>query len=206
MKMSSRKLKNEMNQKLIYDFESKRNSSSLPKSVFNSKLFIHLDLNEEQTYFSENDSLSNTNTEDSENYFDIIDLKNADYYLPNELISELDSSTMTTTKNEPNNIMNNLLPLINNGYEFVPKNFNPKKNNMNNNNNSNNNNKLNNLNSIIIPTMNIIWNNTNFLDFDSERKKDWVCTFCHNLNYSFRTKCNRCKATKENLEKKKIWY
>ena len=197
--MSTQNVKNEIGQKLNFKSESKPCSTSLPNSAFNSKLFLDLDLNEEQT--KNNDSLSNTNTEDSENSFEITDLKNADYYLSNELISELDSSSVTTPKKEKNNIMNSLLPLIKDGYEFVPKNFNPK-NNVPNNINSNNKIKLNNLNNIIMP-MNIIWNNVSIANKSRERKNDWVCSFCNNLNFSFRTKCNRCKVAKEVSDKHK---
>ena len=30
-----------------------------------------------------------------------------------------------------------------------------------------------------------------------ERKGDWQCTLCHNLNFAFRVSCNRCKLPKE---------
>ena len=30
-----------------------------------------------------------------------------------------------------------------------------------------------------------------------ERKGDWVCQFCSNVNFAFRTICNRCKGRKE---------
>ena len=30
-----------------------------------------------------------------------------------------------------------------------------------------------------------------------ERKGDWVCQFCCNINFAFRTICNRCKGRKE---------
>lgn len=37
-----------------------------------------------------------------------------------------------------------------------------------------------------------------------ERAGDWVCAICKNLNFSFRNKCNRCQANKEeNIEKSK---
>ncbi len=26
------------------------------------------------------------------------------------------------------------------------------------------------------------------------KPEDWVCSLCHNLNFSFRKKCNRCKT------------
>jgi len=34
-----------------------------------------------------------------------------------------------------------------------------------------------------------------------ERKGDWVCIKCKNLNFSFRIVCNRCKITKEENDK-----
>ena len=34
-----------------------------------------------------------------------------------------------------------------------------------------------------------------------EREGDWTCFYCKNLNFSFRKKCNRCKALKVNSEK-----
>lgn len=29
-----------------------------------------------------------------------------------------------------------------------------------------------------------------------ERAGDWICLNCHNLNFAFRTNCNRCHLTK----------
>lgn len=31
----------------------------------------------------------------------------------------------------------------------------------------------------------------------AEREGDWICSDCRNLNFAFRTQCNRCKKTKE---------
>ena len=31
----------------------------------------------------------------------------------------------------------------------------------------------------------------------SLRKGDWLCQFCLNLNFSFRSFCNRCRAPKQ---------
>ena len=33
-----------------------------------------------------------------------------------------------------------------------------------------------------------------------ERKGDWICYFCKNLNFSFRDICNRCQKTKKESE------
>lgn len=35
-----------------------------------------------------------------------------------------------------------------------------------------------------------------------ERAGDWLCSFCKNLNFSFRIKCNRCQAAKEEIFEK----
>ena len=34
-----------------------------------------------------------------------------------------------------------------------------------------------------------------------ERKGDWRCSKCKNINFSFRDKCNKCKITKEESQK-----
>ena len=36
------------------------------------------------------------------------------------------------------------------------------------------------------------------------RSGDWICIKCHNLNFSFRTNCNRCHLTKS--ENHKMMY
>ena len=41
-------------------------------------------------------------------------------------------------------------------------------------------------------------NNDNKSDNKSKRSNgEWICKFCHNLNYSFRKLCNRCNALKQ---------
>ena len=42
-----------------------------------------------------------------------------------------------------------------------------------------------------------------------EKAGDWICFNCHNLNFSFRTNCNRCHITKKDnniLIKKKLLF
>ena len=36
-----------------------------------------------------------------------------------------------------------------------------------------------------------------------ERKGDWLCRLCSNLNFAFRKECNRCKVPKEKCIKNK---
>ena len=34
-----------------------------------------------------------------------------------------------------------------------------------------------------------------------ERKGDWKCSKCKNINFSFRSQCNKCKISKEESDK-----
>ena len=34
-----------------------------------------------------------------------------------------------------------------------------------------------------------------------EKKEDWICPLCMNLNYSFRIICNRCQIPKKSISK-----
>jgi hypothetical protein len=170
------------------------------KPVFNSKLFIDLDINEEIDELNES---SENNTEGSENSFELEETN----YLSNELIEELDfCNNQKSLKEEKDNTINNindnhniidsLLSLANNGYEFKPKNYNPS-------NSKNINKNIYSINNYINP---IVYNNNKYLFNHNnirDQKKDWICSFCNNLNYSFRTKCNRCKVKKEDSDKRK---
>ena len=172
------------------------------KPVFNSKLFIDLDINEE---INEQNTSCEKNTEGSENSFELEETN----CLSNELIEELDNNSEIQKKednkinniNNKNNIIDSLLSLANNGYEFKPKNYNP----FNNQNIIIFNQNLYKNNNYIKPIMNnnkILFNPNNNYNI-RDQKKDWICSFCNNLNYSFRTKCNRCKIRKEDSDKRK---
>lgn len=170
------------------------------KPVFNSKLFIDLDINEEIDELNES---SENNTEGSENSFELEETN----YLSNELIEELDfcnnpkslkekEDNTINNINDNHNIIDSLLSLANNGYEFKPKNYNPS-------NSKNINKNIYSINNYINP---IVYNNNKYLFNHNnirDQKKDWICSFCNNLNYSFRTKCNRCKVKKEDSDKRK---
>lgn len=85
--------------------------------------------------------------------------------------------------NNTNSCVNSLLPLISCGYEFVPKSFNKMMMNSKTYTNNQNINKKNVQNGKL-------------------HKQDWICSFCNNRNFSFRKKCNRCQARKEESETK----
>ena len=197
--------------KPIKDYE--RHASSQQKPLFNSRLFIDMEINKEIEDLNFN---SENNTEDSENSFQLEE-KN---YLSNELIEELDFCNTKNIKdsnsekekdnkinnmNSNGNIINSLLSLVDNGYTFKPKNFIPIYDNNKNKNLYNKNNNNNNCSKQNITTNNLYLNNNLNCSNFRDQKKDWVCTFCNNLNYSFRTKCNRCKINKEVCEKRKIF-
>ena len=169
--------------------ERKISTEILDESIFNSKIFIHL---------NSNDSLNNTYTQESENKNESeeeTNEENNDYYLINELIEQIDSSSsLNTPKNSETKInfeekkedlSKNLLNLVDNGYEFLPKSYKIKQ---------KTSNKYN------IP---IVKDNVAKKKAFQEREGDWVCKYCQNLNFAFRTKCNRCKAFKKNYERRK---
>ena len=193
--------------KPIKDYE--RHASSQQKPLFNSRLFIDMEISKEIEELNFN---SENNTEDSENSFQLEE----NNYLSNELIEELDFCNTKNLKdsnsekkednkinnmNSNSNIINSLLSLVDDGYEFKPKNFKPIYDNNKNQNlfNKNNNNK-NHMKQNMKNNNLFLFNNLNNY---RDQKNDWVCTFCNNLNFSFRTKCNRCKVNKEESEKRK---
>ena len=203
--------KSSLSQKFKSILEYENHAPIQQKPLFNSKLFIDMEINkeiEDLNYSSEN------NTEGSENSFQLEE----NNFLSNELIEELDFCNTKKIKdsksekvmdnkvnnmNSNSNIINSLLSLVDNGYVFKPKNFKPIYDN-------NKNQNLFNKNNINCPNQSIknnylyLNNNLNCNNL-RDQKKDWICTFCNNLNYSFRIKCNRCKINKEVSEKTKIF-
>ena len=163
------------------------NLSKPNKSIFNSKLFIDLD----------NISINNE-TNESDNSFEIESKNNTNYFLLNDLIKQLDSSSLIIEKEkniiDKTNLLKNKIsqnkfnqiinPIIYNKFGFFSINMHndlDKKEYIKDKNKNENKKK-------------------NF----EERKGDWLCLFCNNLNFSFRTKCNRCKMVKKQAVKKII--
>ena len=164
--------------------------SSLENCGFSSKLFIDLDSTYEQ-------SLNNSFDENSQNSSEFSDIDKSNFLIK-ELMDELDCPSPLKEEEYSSNLSKPLLPLINNGYEFIPKSFRKSI--------DNNSKKV----SKVFNKYNIQSPEENFNKYDlknkhksiKERKGDWICILCNNLNFSFRTKCNRCKVAKEDCIKK----
>ena len=171
---------------LSYEFKEENNQNKNPSSkpLFNSKLFLNLDINQEEI----NDLNNIKDTKEDLDYSNEFEQMN---YLSHELIKDLNDSMSNEEIKEKNiyenidkkNIINSLISLAKDGYEFKPKNYKPDKEQENNSRNAN-----------------IISNKFNKQKINKRRenKNDWICPFCNNLNFSFRTVCNKCKISKIN--------
>ena len=163
-------------------FIRNENTQKMKKPLFNSKLFFDLDnkSNEEDT--SESDNFSETENE-----------INNDYLLLNDLVKQLDPIFEEKGKNL-NNVPNKVNP------NLFPKNYNTFFSF-----NLNNEYFMNNF-FINNPIKRGFINDKNKLGKKNfkERKGDWICSNCNNLNFAFRIQCNICKRLKENSTKKII--
>lgn len=196
-----------------------KQKSKLESTLFNSKLFIDMDIKEENIS-------TDSNSEESEETIKTPSQKKLNKYLSKDLLDELELSNPVEKKfsekifiakkfqneeqlkenndvqfpmrqiNYYNNGMlvnqlknsNPLLSLINQNYEFLPKNFNNKNNNNFFTLSSNYNNNIKKMNYNEYQKRKI---------YNKIKGNDWVCSFCKNLNYSFRVKCNRCNSLRE---------
>ena len=161
--------------------------SSLENCVFNSKLFLDLDSTYEQ-------SLNNSFSKEPENLSDMEEI-DKESFLIGELLDELESPKSNSLKEEnPINYSKAIIPLVDKGYEFLPKGYRKSVNKS-----SNKLPKTFNKYNINCPDSNFNINNYYQLKHKSikERKGDWFCQLCFNLNFAFRKECNRCKVPKE---------
>ena len=192
----------EQNQEKASNSSSRKTSLEIDnndKSIFNSKIFIHLTK-------ANDDYLNNLYNQEYENNSESEKDTNqgiyTDYFLISDLIEKIDHLGLNSPKNideklnfdekkniEEENLNKTSASLVNKGYSFIPKNY-----------------KFNRKSS-----KEIFSNNTNnkvgsFINKKKtfhEREGDWICNFCNNINFSFRNKCNRCKALKEESIKNK---
>ena len=152
-------------------------------SIFNSKLFLNIDVNNEQY-------LNNSYIKDLDNSNEIEDI-NTSLFLTKELIEELNSSKTDISLNKSSikdKIINNSIDeqlnyLINNRLFYGNGNESFNKYNFKN----------------YVENKNRMSHKKN--KFPREKKMEWVCPLCHNLNYAFRTICNRCKIPKKEVYK-----
>ena len=181
---------------------TKKNINELSRnkiSTFNSKLYLDMELSGENT-------LSKDETEDSEISIESSSIKLKDF-LSNDLIEELNSPSENNQKviypNDSANLANKQSYM---NYEnemahlFTSVNYNPLFYFMNkgcliSGNNLKTNNNVNNYKDISYRKNNL--HNFSQNNKNKKNKKDWICPFCYNLNYSFRVKCNRCQMNKE---------
>ena len=120
----------------IFPKEIEAKSQTIETQIFNSMLFLYLDIDnpEEKNDLNNQDTIYNFNELEEINF------------LSNELIDELNKSSMLSDKENENkneirlneNIINSLISLAKDGYEFIPKNY-KSKNNQNKNNKKNQN-------------------------------------------------------------------
>ena len=141
-------------------------------SLFNSKLFFDL---ENKSFENDKDTYISDDSFESKEY-DI----NDDYFLLNDLIKQINSSGVVPEENKyeknylSKNKFNSILFSQNVNYNFT---------------------------SLNCGENGIIYNRKKRNNF-KERKGDWICMVCNNLNFAFRTQCNKCKSLKENSVKK----
>ena len=120
----------------LFPKEIEAKSQTIETQIFNSMLFLYLDSDnpEEKNDLNNQDTIYNFNELEEINF------------LSNELIDELNKSSMLCDKEIENkneirlneNIINSLISLAKDGYEFIPKNY-KSKNNQNKNNKKNQN-------------------------------------------------------------------
>ena len=148
--------------------------------LFNSKLFLCLDINQDENDFNN----ENNNKKDLDYSSEFEEMN----YLSHELIKDLNMSINIDENNDKDintkNIKNSLISLAKDGYKFKPKNYKPENNYKEKEYNFGFN--INKINKFSIYKLNK----------RRENKNDWICLLCNNLNFSFRKICNKCKTNK----------
>jgi len=172
-----------------------KKGQSIEGPVFNNKLYLNINLNfENLNNFNINSSFSSEDSDENEEI-------NSSTFLSKELIEELNSSNLDNSFKDYYS-MNSINEY--NSYIYLINNYNSLFNNFNN--NINNNGFINKeCNLPIFSHYNNYYNNYYNKKYYKkkyknikDKKKDWICQICLNLNYAFRTECNRCKLLRRN--------
>jgi len=161
---------------------------NIEDSIFNSKLFLNINLN--------NDYLNNSFSQNSEDSTEIED-SNSSSFLTKELIDELNSLNSDITFKDKKSFNNkSFLYSVNNANLFTPNN---QANNINKEDKIQNGFFSGRFNKYNLKSYNKFKSNYDYKRYKiiKDKKRDWVCQLCLNLNYSFRNECNRCKLPKE---------
>ena len=141
-------------------------------SLFNSKLFFDL---ENKSFENDIDTYESDDSSELNEYS-----INDDYFLLNDLIKQINSSGVVPEENKKEKInlaknkFNSILFSQNDKYNFI---------------------------SLSCGENGSFYKRKKRNNF-TERKGDWICIICNNLNFAFRTQCNKCKSLKENSVKK----
>ena len=195
-------------------------------STFNSKLFLDMELSD--IYVNSNSDTEDSDISIkspsielkdylSNDLIEVLELPpyNQNINIPNNLNNGKKNSQNFQVKNSKNkknglkkdynyeiNNQNNinrfyllnynpLLSLVNKGYQFTPKNIQSNKYDKN----------YYNIDCKDQNILNYIKKNEHLFKINKKNKKnDWYCSFCNNLNYSFRVKCNRCNSSRESSD------
>jgi len=167
-------INNQNNFRLIYypfEFNYTFEQNDFEKSTFNKKIINSNNENNNKNKNEEKKSYSNSNTPSFKKYGGKFDIPLYYYNYDNKVIRGIQSTNLFCNNNSINN-------------------KNQKKNEEGNNENSNSNK-----------------NQKNYFNKGrkgkpfTERSGDWVCSTCKNLNFAFRTICNRCHLPKVDSEK-----
>ena len=167
-------INNQNNFRLIYypfEFNYTFEQNDFEKSTFNKKIINSNNENNNKNKNEEKKSYSNSNTPSFKKYGGKFDIPLYYYNYDNKVIRGIQSTNLFCNNNSINN-------------------KNQKKNEEGNNENSNSNKNQKNY-----------FNKGRKGKQFTERSGDWVCSTCKNLNFAFRTICNRCHLPKVDSEK-----
>ena len=144
------------------EIEQKLNLQNLNNDNFSLQECLSKDLLE--TIDSLSPEIKIKNDENINDNFNLDETNDSSIFYSSQKSCSIDEEKIQNDK-----IKENITPLVDKNYLFVPKN-------------------------LILKKKKTKTNN-------DRRVGDWICHYCLNLNFSFRTKCNRCGVFKNNFRK-----